>query len=57
MKEELQYATLGNYKHRRVEIVHKMEYSDNRKSENRVLLQKNYFKDTFLKFRVGPWLP
>ena len=56
MKEELQYATLGNYKHRRVEIVHKMEYSDNR-SENRVLLQKNYFKDTFLKFRVGPWLP
>ena len=34
IREELQYTILGNYKHRRREMVHKIEYSDNRRSEN-----------------------
>ena len=38
-------------------MVHKLNIQMIEGQKIDVLLHKNYFKDIFLKFKVGPWLP
>ena len=37
-------------------MVHKIEYSENRRSENRGFSVQKLLKEIFVKLMVGPWL-